>query len=281
MATEPKDLQRTEEGERALRLRKFLGLTQREMGLLFGIEEKTLTRLEARAPWSPPMVRLLRLVEATPVEVSTELLRLMAEEVGDAEPARAEARVALAKAVAAIDQRLGKASSERRLTLEQLAAREKPTAEWVYWATGARAARLETKTLADEEGVICRPLRNAEGRLHPYLLELRRNQRVLLCHDGEPVGWYRLLTSPGGHPAIEDTRPQLPRVFRMVELSSSLGRRLQHGRYMLHDGTPSATAGAGAFSCLAVAHDPRPLVVPRARPPGIRDTMTAFVGGEG
>lgn len=261
--------------KQAASLRRVLGLTQGEMAMLLGIEEKTVTRLESDAPWTKPMSRLLRLIRATPVAATEKVLRtLLSDDIPDARLGEAESQV-LGKALAVVRTRLADHPRLCEMALGEIADRHARPDEWVYWATGARASREETRRLVDDEGIICRPLKTADAKLAPYLRDLRPGDQILLCHNGRPLAWYRLERQSQKVPDVE-TR-ELPPVFRWVPVDSALGERLRRSNYRAHDGTQPDDLRRGAFSCLAVRPIDRPLEVPEPRRHGINHTMTPFL----
>src|SRR5437868_2368713 len=138
------------EAEACRKLRWLLGLTQKETARLLGVQDKTLTRLEADYPWTPSMSRLLRMVLDRPVSEAGPLIaRLSATSFDDPEN---EADLELARRVEGAVNRVARERScppgSRLLDL----VKELRPDTWVYWATSARAGSDQTKKLADEAG---------------------------------------------------------------------------------------------------------------------------------
>jgi transcriptional regulator with XRE-family HTH domain len=251
-------------------LRQALGLNQAAFGLLLGVGERTVIRLEndAGGDVEESVVRLLRAIGEARVDDAEGLLRSLLLE--GAPPSEATARhEVLVTALSRIRESNGRGA----LRLKDLRV-----SRWVYWATGARADADETLALA-KEGVICRQLRDPQRASerrensssdYPYLEQLRPGDLVLLCHLAEPLSWFELLE--GDEPPVPVPSP----VFRFVALESRLGQRLAEGSYRLADGSVPGKRG-GAFSCLHVRTSDAKPVAPAPRGRGIRDTMTPFV----
>ncbi len=251
-------------------LRQALGLSQAAFGLLLGVGERTVIRLENEAGGDveESVVRLLRAIGEARVDDAEGLLRALLLEASP--PAEVTARQEVfTTALSRIRESLGRGA----MRLKDLRVWR-----WVYWATGARADADETLALAID-GVICRQLRDpakaGERREnstsdYPYLEQLRPGDQVLLCHLAEPLAWFELLE--GSDPPIPVPSP----VFRFVASESRLGQRLAKGSYRLFDGSPAVKKG-GSFSCLHVRKLEVKPVAPAARGRGIRDTMTPFV----
>jgi DNA-binding XRE family transcriptional regulator len=269
------------EADACRQLRWLLGLTQKEMARLLGVQDKTLTRLEADHPWTPSMSRLLRLMLERPVSEAGPLVARLSAIDFDAQENQAD--LELAKRVEGAANRLAREravpTGSRLLDL----VKELRPDTWVYWATSARAGSDETRKLADEAGVICRPLLSARPQAQKgrptdfgYLEKIRPGDRILLCHDGEPQAWYRLHRSARPKGSKEPKHALAP-VFRFIPLSSGLGKRLSTSGYRLHDGTLPVERSSGWFSALCVSREADRLVErPAPRLAGIRDTMTPF-----
>lgn len=254
------------------RIRRVLRLTQREWAAVLGIEEKSVARLETRGTWVPSMRRLVKALLATPVRgIDRTLEAVLAEtDEGDVSSAvSAELRLGISETVKQLAVEL---QAPFDATLGDLVALAPAPSAWVYWATRARADAPGTKELADREGIICRPLRSSTGRPLGYLSLLAPGHRVLLCHDGEPLGWYELVEPKEGALDLDG----LPPVFRDVEQSSRLGRLLASAGYKLSDGSDPASRRNGRFTCLAVRPVQGELQPPTPRGPGNRDALTPF-----
>lgn len=244
----------------ARRLRTTLGLNQAELGWLLGVGERTVLRLEAgeAAALDPVLGRLLWAVGETRLEDAEGALRQLLLEA-DGRPAGVDREETFARALSRL-RALG-ASPALRL-------KDARVSRWVYWATGARADAQETLALARDEGVICRPL---GPTLPGYVAQLQPGDRVLLCHNGEPLGWFEL-------EQIEEMLPvATPPVFRLVAATSRLGKRLARDNYPLWNGRAPRGHETERFSALAVRAVREPLRTPAPRGRGIRDTMTPLV----
>lgn len=263
-------------------LRATLGLTQAEMSLVLGLRGKSLARLEGGSTLTPSLHRLVRLVANMRLGELESALRVALEEDFTA-PLRERLR-------GTVQELIGQGASVNDTVAMRMERRERPT-DWVFWATSARAAANETKALADEAGFICRPLRFAHAGKgfsdwsrpdqptdYDYLLDLKPGDCILLCHSGEPLGWYRIQKAKPGAPAREMGRLPNP-IMRFVQEGSALGSRLSKGNYRLWDGSMGA-GDQGWYSGLAVKKVKRALATPAPRRAGIRDTMTPFVALE-
>lgn len=294
----------------AARLRALLGLSTSDLALVIGVDARTLTRMET---WSGSVLTSIRALAETSQERAPDLIVELSSlhacrNPDPPDPALLASLGSKARqSLAELDSRPGSA------VLLELCTKPLP---WLYWATSARAADTTTRDLADNDGLIVRPLLQGETdprELHPYLLALRPGDEVLLCHDSTPVGWYELqssndsalihlarlrlgsrtggtrgkaLTSRAGTDPGKGARPielvdALPAVFRHVELASPLGQRLAATSYRLFDNSPpSPRSAAPWFSVLSVRRLPgRAVPSPTEfarRPVGERARMTRF-----
>lgn len=242
------------------------------MAQLLGVGEKSLARLETTAPWTPSMSRLVNLIAESRVG---DLPRLLGALTADIAPDIAGQL--LDSALGAVNKRVAELRGGDETLLRELIQRTPRPRRWVYWATSARTSRDHTAELADSDGVICRPVYRAGDTpvaVVPYLSRLRVGDDILLCHNGDPVRWYRLLTASRGK-APRNAPENLPFV-RYIPASTPLGQALAQHSYHLYDGGPARRDGT--FSALAVRPLEAPLGTPAPRPPGIRDTMTPFRG---
>jgi hypothetical protein len=170
---------------------------------------------------------------------------------------------------------------------------------WIYWATSARADEAKTRQLADQEGVIIRPLlqqgTRGSSELHGYLLALQPDDLVLLCHDAAPVAWYALrqhvepMLGEAARVRLRRTESEdridladaLPQVFQRIAATSPLGQQFGPLGYRLFDGAKPKHPGLDTwYSALAVVPSgERELPTPKEfsrRPPGDRARMTRF-----
>lgn len=254
-------------------LRQALGLSQAAFGLLLGVGERTVIRLEndESAGAEPTVSNLLRAIGEARVEDAEGLLRALLLEGAPPEELSARQDV-FATALSRLRDSAGRAA---------VRLKDVRVSRWVYWATGARADAAQTLALA-EDGVICRQLRDParahdrrEGSTsdYPYLEQLRPGDQVLLCHLAEPLAWFELVE--GRDAPVPVPSP----VFRFVPSDSRLGQRLVKGNYRLSDGSMPGRRG-GLFSCLHVRKLELKTAVPAPRGRGVRDTMTPFVARE-
>ncbi len=152
---------------------------------------------------------------------------------------------------------------------------------WVYWATSQGTPEKRTLDLADKHGVIARSLSSNQRGIQPYLYRLRPRDRVLLCYNGEALGWYRLLaaeapTSAGALPVRG--LQQLPPIFKVIPQGSRLGKSLVADGYPAADGLPAGRSKAKLFTALAVeqlGHPPYP-EPPEPRKAGDRFAVTPY-----
>ncbi len=247
------------------RLRTTLGFSQEELGWLLGVGERTVLRLEMEEPgaMNPTLLRLLFVLGETRLEDVEGVFRHCLLQGSDAEAASSDREATFSRAMMRL----------RGLELAPgLRLKDARVSRWVYWATGARADAEETLALARDEGVICRPL---TGSSFGSLEQVLPGDHVLLCHDGEPQGWFELLRTSDELPE-GSAREGLPPVFRVTPVSGALGRRLAKGGYPLWNGAPATGAKRAFFTSLAVRAVRRPLQAPAPRGRGIRDTITAF-----
>lgn len=286
-AIRPSDLARF-----AARLRAVLGLSTEDLAGVIGVDPRTITRAET---WSGPVLSVLQLLASVRAsEAGDALARLTSlHALRRADPADPSILASLRDSVqAAIDEVRGLGPDAG------LAEACSAPVSWIYWATSARAGRDATRQLADE-GLIVRPLlqRGTRGQseLHGYLLALQPGDSILLCHDAHPVAWYRMeahvdpqlarvardqlrrTESPDRIELVE----ALPAVFRAIEGSSVVGRRLGSLGYKLLDNTePAGPPRSGWFSALTVRPDPdTSLPTPQEfsrRQPGERARITRF-----
>jgi hypothetical protein len=280
----------------AARLRALLGLTTAELALVVGVEPRTLSRMET---WSGSLLTSIRALAETSRDrapaLLVELAGLHAQRNPDP-PDPAELSALGTKAEAALAE--VPSGTGASLLAELCAA---PLA-WIYWATSERAGDTATRDLADQHGLIVRPLlqkgTTSKTELHGYLLALQPGDEVLLCHDATPVAWYQLTPSKDteltslARQRLQKLRPSssdrsidlvdaLPAVFRHVELGSALGKQLAANRYHLFDNSEARGKGSTAwFSGLCVAplaekSVPSPKDFTK-RPAGERARMTRF-----
>ncbi|MCM2332329.1 MAG: helix-turn-helix domain-containing protein [Anaeromyxobacteraceae bacterium] len=277
----------------AARLRAVLGLSSEELAAAIGVDARTINRTET---WSGPVLTSIELIRRLQRDTAPSQLVALAElharRSGDpADPAWLDALATRLHEATAVEARDGGDLSIGALC-------DRPAA-WIYWATSARADDGATRRLADEEGLIVRPLlqrgTRGQGELHAYLLALRPGDEVLLCHDARPIAWYRLkeradaqvtaLARAQLRRSDSATRIELaealPPVFRAVARDTVLGGRLTDLGYRLFDNAEPPRSGAASwFTGLAV----RPagdLPVPTQheftrRPPGERARITRF-----
>ncbi len=266
----------TTHGKLAAQTRQALGLTQAQMARLLGIAPKSLTRLETKdEEWPPALQRVIRLLlECRLSDLERTLVALHdGLSMSESPPAEHESLAAHAHRTVRAN---GDARRDGRDRVRDLVGRlHRPTA-WVYWANGARADAANTLAMADA-GILCRPLLDALGNRPDYLARLAPGQRILLCHNGEPLRWYKLRKSR--RKKFADF-PALPPVLRFVKADSALGRRLRDFGYRTQRGSIASSPGE-LFSCLAVFPLKDALVHPEARGRGVRDAMTPFRAGQG
>ncbi len=246
------------------------------MAHLLGIAPKSLTRLETKTgDWPPALQRVIRLLLECRL---TDLERTIVSMHDGL--AMSEAPPVEHESIAAQSYRTIRANSglrrDKRDRVRDLVGRLQRPAAWVYWATGARADSANTLALADA-GIMCRPLVDMLGNRPDYLVRLAPGQRVLLCHNGKPLGWYKLRMSR--REKIADI-PALPPVFRFVKVDSTLGRRLEKFGYRTQQGS-LVSSRREWFSCLTVVRLEDTPVQPTTRGRGVRDAMTPFRTAQG
>ena len=262
-------------------LRALLGLDQKTLGRLLGVDSRTVLRLEAphevqgdaSADSPGPAVRLAWLLTQLPIGELDRVVHHLTSALASAEasPPKAESIITRLRGMPlSPSDRL-----ERAFTLPW---------SWTYWGTGARANADATARLANEMGFICRPLcrdrehapdrRDALGLGNvPGLTLLQPGDRVLLAHDDTPIDWFELLEVG---PPVGVTH-DLPPVFRFIPRHSPEGERLAKENYRLADGRLPDAPGGGWFCGLAVRCLAAPLSTPVTRGPGNRETLTFHV----
>ncbi len=265
------------DGRRSRALRRRYGLTQAQFAAALGVAEKSLARLEGQAAWSPALARLLLLVERVPTAEAPKVFRALwkSPPVGAArlEPAMAEtwSRDLALKAKPGL--------AELPLVEDSAEAGSGGSREWSYWATPARADQADTKYLADEYGVICRPFLDHRGEPALNIDRLAAGDMLLLRYDGFPQLWYEVQPARRAPPPGVEAGG-LPRVFRFIPGEAPRGQAVRKRKYRHGAGRPPAEANY-FFSCIRVRATRRPLREhPEQRPPGVRGTLTpyAFAG---
>ncbi len=267
---------------RAIDIREALGLDQDEMGALLGVNLRTVSRLEAFEGAKGGLGAALILLEQLPLNgLSAALAKLGAAVGGKSE---SEARLLAAGARHALQRVVDLLPEQRRAATEEMTLAELIAEAWgkgrfwVYWATSAGTSGARTLALADQ-GVIARSISGNGLDVQPYLFKLRPGDQILLCHDGRPLGWYRLRSAEvppdlPGRSAGGD-RP-LPPVFRVLACSSELGKQLAADGYPRFDGT----RGPSRKPCTALAvtrmRIPPHKAPPEPRRPGDRFTVTPY-----
>ena len=260
------------DGQRCRILRQSLKLTQYQFAAALGVAEKSLARLEGRAEWGPALARSLRLIERLKPSERASAFRMLwkAPAVGDA-GVGAEELDEWCQMLAALRGRARDQSVPATERVESVAAGPQ---EWCYWATTARADQRDTKELADENMVICRPLRDSRGQPAANLEQLSPGDMLLLLYDGHPQCWYEVREGKTAPQGVD--LGVLPRVFKFVQVAQHLGQILLRDRYRNWAGQLPAGAN-DYFSCISVRPIKRPLLEkPAPRAPGHYATLTAL-----
>ncbi len=281
---------------RATNLRDALDVDQGQMGTLLGVNQRTIARMEAAecsgCTIPGPLGAALFLLEQVALTRLPATLLLLAETLPADYPSTMRDadmpawRAALERAVATVEmvkgisdgapaslQRVVELLPERArarawssLTLgELLEAAWGKGRPWVYWATSAGTSAERTRELANEQGVIARSLSSGQPGVLPYLFKLRPGDLVLLCHEGRPLDWYRLveadLPDSGGLEGAKERH--LPSVFRVIKPESALGKALAADGYPRFNGKASKPGTGLHFTALAVERlDPPPYAEP-------------------
>ena len=253
----------------ASRLRAVLGLSTSELALVVGVDARTLNRMET---WSGSLLTAILLLGEVPASEAADRLFALAE--------MHASRLTDPPDPADVSRLRSKVAEAMQLTspapADNLSALCSRSVSWIYWATTARADDIETKALADEAGLICRPLlqsgTHGKWEVHSYLFALRPGDGMLLCHNAKPVAWYllqategklpnprtqeeRLRRAPKSERSVIDLLDALPDVLRFVEARGTLGRRLESSGYRLFDGSDPSSSGSAWYSALAVEPD--------------------------